>query len=99
MSKPNPTKKPKPEELMRQQSDFVLEWLQKLAAATRVELSEATIGAYTVELISYPADKLEIAFQRTKKEWDRPSQFPTIPFILSRVENHQLAAEQQWQLA
>lgn len=79
------------------QSDYVLEWLNKLAAGFRVELSEETQAIYLAELCPLPQDRLERAMSRTLREWMRPSQMPPLGFILERLDNSQLEAEMCWE--
>ncbi len=82
-----------------QQSDYVIEWLKKLAAACRIELSEDTMSVYVEQLMEYPQDKLNAGFQKTLREWDKSSQFPPLAFILARIADRQLEGEQAWVLA
>lgn len=63
-----------------------------------MELTKATEAVYLEQLIGYSVERLEDTFQRTLQEWDKPSLMPPIAFILRRLEDHRLAAEQAWDL-
>jgi hypothetical protein len=85
--------------LILQRSEFLIKLLRDLAAACRVELSEATLQEYAQRLVRYPQDRLKEAFERTIWEWNTPSQFPPLSFIRERLENRKLDSEQAWAMA
>lgn len=67
------------------QPDYLLELLREIAAAFRVDLSEATLAVYLGKLSKYPWSHLEIAKDRTIEQWPEASKMPTIKFITDRL--------------
>jgi hypothetical protein len=76
----------------------LLALLLKLAAAFRVEMSEATQAVYLETLSTHPVSQVEQAVKRTIAEWDKPSLMPTLAFILARLVNSQLEAERAYEV-
>jgi len=73
-------------------------WLKKLAATFNAPLTPETVSAHLEALAVCSMEQLQPAFERTLREWDRPSQMPLPAFILARVQNTTLLAEQDWDL-
>jgi hypothetical protein len=100
MEKQNPMKvKPNDEcaRTVKTQKEFLIGLILEIAAAFRVELATETQVVYLTQLARFPPEKLRAAADRVICEWDKPSIMPTLKFILDRIENHQLAAEQAWE--
>src|SRR5206468_4173221 len=68
---------------------YVLDYLRKVAAAFRVELSEATQEVYVEVLMEYPKEAVTIALKRTIREWPEASKMPVPAFILERIHQAQ----------
>src|SRR5262245_35256672 len=83
---------------VNKQTAVLLEWIKKLAAAFRVELTEETLAVYVEQLLPYKQESLEFAFRQCIHEWDKPSLMPPIAFLLERATRISMQAEQQWQL-
>ena len=69
--------------------EYLLGYLRKMAAAFRVELSEATQEVYVEVLMEYPKDAVTTAFKRTIREWPEASKMPVPAFILERIHQAQ----------
>lgn len=79
---------------------YLLSQIQKLAAVANVAIGPETVALYAAELASLTREQLDAAVGRTIREWDKPSQMPTLAFILARSGgNAQLLAEQAWEMA
>lgn len=77
----------------------MITWLEKLAAAFRVELSKETLAAYLEVLVARSPEVLQVAFQRTITEWNEASKMPPLAFIIARCgDDPKLLAEQAWDL-
>jgi hypothetical protein len=72
----------------------------KISAAMNADLTETAQAVYLEQLASIPEAALAEAFNRTLREWDKPSMFPLLSFIIARIpgQNPQLQAEQDWDL-
>ena len=68
---------------------YVLDYLRKVAAAFRVELSEATQEVYVEVLMEYSKEAVTIAMKRTIREWPEASKMPVPAFILERIHQAQ----------
>lgn len=100
MSEPTDNPKARPTSLEKTAKAYLLSQIQKLAAAANVALSRETIAIYATELAALTPEQLDLAIGRTVREWDKPSQMPTLAFILARTgEDAKLLAEQAWELA
>lgn len=65
-----------------------------------VAVADETVALYAAELSTLTREQLDAAIGRTIREWDKPSQMPTLAFILARAgDNTKLLAEQAWELA
>jgi len=62
-----------------------------------VELSEATQAVYLEVLSGLNLEALQVAANRTIREWDKPNMMPPVAFILARSsENQTVLAEAAW---
>lgn len=96
MSEQNLQKRPSrvgPEKL---QNEFLLALINKLAAAFRVELSEATQAIYLQVLHEAPIHDLHLeclskclrdSIDDVIATWEKPSMMPTPAFILGAIDN------------
>ena len=75
-----PTGTPKPH------ADYYLGWINKIAAAAAVEISEATLAVYLERLQILNASQIAEAGRRTIDEWTEASKMPPLSFILERTE-------------
>ena len=81
----NPRQKLSTGKISRPESRFCVELILKLADATSVSLSEATIAVYMEFLGEISPDELLAAINKTIREWDRPNMMPPIAVILRTV--------------
>ncbi len=85
----NESRKQKQEtaERRKRESAYLLALLRKIAAAFRVDLSEATTAIYLEQLSQCPRVVLDAAIDRTICEWAEASKMPPLKFILDRVRD------------
>ena len=74
---------------------YLLDQIAKIAAAVNVAISPETVDVYAEELSSLTKAQVDTARARTIREWDKPSQMPTIPFILERIRSCSEEADQK----
>ena len=70
----------------RPHADYYLGWINKIAAAAAVEISEATLAVYLERLQVLSASQIAEAGKRTIDEWTEASKMPPLAFILERTE-------------
>lgn len=100
MSEPSNEKRQKPISPAKLAKEYLLSQIRKLAAMANVAVPEETIAVYASELATLTREQLDMATVRTIREWEKPSQMPTLAFILDRSGiDKTLLAEQAWELA
>src|SRR5262252_867258 len=72
--------------------DCVIDSISKIASASNVQLSEATMAIYAERLVKLTAHQIGRGTTRTIDVWTEPSKMPPLAFILER-SYHQITME------
>lgn len=92
--------KRRPTEQEKQHRVFCANWINKIASAMTVELSEATVAIYLERMLPLTPEQIEKAGNRVIDEWREPHKMPPWAFFKERIGvNAQLLAEQEWEMA